>query len=183
MQHGGALFEGPLLRHSEVPGGEFAVLRAEHLAQLPRGPHVVRALDVPARAVVTVGVERGGEPAFVRAEFAHHEVGGLQGDATGELGAGGTPEMRIHPAQKCIVVQHLLEIGHNPLAIHGVPREPPTQLVVHPTRAIRSQVSCAIWRAPSEPVRAWCRSRNSITMDGGNLGAPPKPPREASYSW
>ncbi|CAM5718961.1 hypothetical protein SALBM217S_02926 [Streptomyces griseoloalbus] len=51
-----------------------------------------------------------------------------------------------------------------------------------PPRAIRSQVSAAIWRAPSAPVRAWCRSRNSSTMDGGNFGAPPNPPRCASYS-
>ncbi len=51
-----------------------------------------------------------------------------------------------------------------------------------PPRAIRSQVSAAICSAPSAPVRAWWRNRNSITMDGGNFGAPPNPPRCGSYS-
>ncbi len=47
-----------------------------------------------------------------------------------------------------------------------------------PPRAIASSVWAAIARAGSEP---W-RSRNASTIDGGNFGAPPKPPRSASYS-
>ena len=45
-----------------------------------------------------------------------------------------------------------------------------------PPRAIASHVCSAILKAASEPVRDTCRSRNSSTIDGGNLGAPPNPP-------
>jgi hypothetical protein len=87
---------------------------------------------VLAVPVVAVGVERGGEPALVRTEFADHEVGGLQGDTAGEVGAGGAPQVCVHAAQKCIIIQHLLKMGHTPLAIDGVPREPTPELVVNP---------------------------------------------------
>lgn len=51
-----------------------------------------------------------------------------------------------------------------------------------PPRAIASPVRTAISSAASEPVLAWWRSRYSITMAGGNFGAPPKPPCRSSNS-
>src|SRR3954465_6361827 len=51
-----------------------------------------------------------------------------------------------------------------------------------PPRAIRSHVALTISRLRASPVRAQCRSRNSSTIDGGNLGAPPKPPHSSSWS-
>ena len=51
-----------------------------------------------------------------------------------------------------------------------------------PPRAIASHVCPAIDKACGDPVRAWCRSRNSSTIDGGNFGAPPKPPVPLSKS-
>ena len=50
-----------------------------------------------------------------------------------------------------------------------------------PPRAIASNVPSAIARADADPVRPWCARSHSSTIEGGNLGAPPKPPRAASY--
>ncbi|CAM5710305.1 hypothetical protein SVIOM74S_06101 [Streptomyces violarus] len=82
------------------------------------------------RSVVAVGVQRGGEPALGGAQFAHHEVGGLQGDPAGELGAGGTPEVGVDPAQQGVVVQHLLEVRHDPVTVDRVAGEAAAELVV-----------------------------------------------------
>ena len=49
-----------------------------------------------------------------------------------------------------------------------------------PPRDIRSQVRATSCVQTLSPVRAACRSRNSKTMDGGNFGAVPNPPRSAS---
>ncbi len=59
-----------------------------------------------------------------------------------------------------------------------------------PPRAIASRVRPAIASAPGRPaagspvtaVRACRRSKNSSTIDGGNFGAPPNPPRAESNS-
>ena len=52
-----------------------------------------------------------------------------------------------------------------------------------PPLAIAAMVPAAISSArspPAVPGRSECRSRNSHTIDGGNLGARPNPPRWAS---
>ncbi len=55
-----------------------------------------------------------------------------------------------------------------------------------PPRAIPSAVPSTIRNAIGDgsPLRCRalspCRSRNSSTMDGGNLGAPPNPPADSS---
>ncbi len=49
-----------------------------------------------------------------------------------------------------------------------------------PPRAIASQVASAIESAAAAPVRSWWRSRNSSAIEGGNFGAPPKPPLASS---
>ncbi len=51
-----------------------------------------------------------------------------------------------------------------------------------PPAAIASAVPTTRDSASAEPVRSWWRSRNSSTMAGGNLGAPPNPPWSRSYS-
>ncbi len=131
LEYGGALLEGALLRHAVAGHGQLRVGLAQHLTQLPRRPYVVRALDVLARGrVLAVGVERGGEPALVRAQFADHELRGLQGDAPGEIGAGGAPQVGVRAAEQGVVVQHLLEVRHDPLAVDGVAGEAAAELVV-----------------------------------------------------
>ncbi|GAA3047844.1 hypothetical protein GCM10020000_30040 [Streptomyces olivoverticillatus] len=130
LEDGGALLEGALLGDPEVVGGERRVLLAQGLAQLLGRPHVVRPLHVPSRSVVAVGVEGGGEPALRGAQFVDHEVGGLQGDAPGELGAGGPPQVRVDAAQQRVVVEHLLEVRDGPGGVHRVAREAAAELVV-----------------------------------------------------
>ena len=49
-----------------------------------------------------------------------------------------------------------------------------------PPRAIASQVASVIESAAAPPVRSWWRSRNSSAIEGGNFGAPPKPPWASS---
>ena len=49
-----------------------------------------------------------------------------------------------------------------------------------PPRAIASQVASVIESAAAPPVRSWWRSRNSRAIEGGNFGAPPKPPWASS---
>ncbi len=38
--------------------------------------------------------------------------------------------MGVHAAQQCIVIQHLLEVGHDPVAVDGVAGEPAAELVI-----------------------------------------------------
>jgi hypothetical protein len=58
--------------------------------------------------------------------------------------------------------------------------KPPPSWSYRPPRAIASSVVAAIASASASPVRAWWRSSHSRTIDGGNFGAPPKPPRRGS---
>ncbi len=137
LQDGGALLEGALRCHAEVVRGDLGVLLPQDVTQLPGRPHVVRAFDVPAAAVVGVGVQRGGESALVRTEFPHHELGGLDGDPAGQVRPGGAPQVRVRTAQQRVVVQHLLEVRHRPRLVHRVAREAAAQLVVDPAAGHR----------------------------------------------
>ncbi|GDY63211.1 hypothetical protein SAV14893_026040 [Streptomyces avermitilis] len=85
---------------------------------------------MPTTAVIAVGVERGGEPALAGTQLAHHEVGGLQGDTTSEFGTGGTPEVGVDAAEEGVVVEHLLEVGYDPVTVDGVTGETAAELVV-----------------------------------------------------
>src|SRR6266511_1102419 len=49
-----------------------------------------------------------------------------------------------------------------------------------PPRAIPSAVRCTIRSDSGSALRTYCRSRNSSTIDGGNFGAPAKPPCTSS---
>lgn len=130
LEDRGALFERALLGDAEISGGELGVLLPQYGAQLLRRPYVVRALGVPARTVVAVRVQRGGEAALFGAQFADHEVGGLDGDPTGQVRAGGPPQVGVGPAQQGVVVEHLLEVRHGPVRVHRIARESAAELVV-----------------------------------------------------
>ena len=69
LERGGALLEGALVGDREQRRRPRAVLGAEHLGQLGRGPDVEGAL-----LALGVRVERGGEGALVGAELGEHEV-------------------------------------------------------------------------------------------------------------
>lgn len=82
--------------------------------------------------VLAVGVQRGGEPALGGPQLTHHEVGRLKGHPAGQVRAGGAPQMRVDAAQQGVVVEHLLEVRDDPLAVHGVAGEAAAELVVDP---------------------------------------------------
>lgn len=42
--------------------------------------------------------------------------------------------MEVRPNEQCLVVQHLLEVRHQPLLVHAVARESTTEVVVHTAR-------------------------------------------------
>ena len=42
--------------------------------------------------------------------------------------------VQVRPHEQCLVVEHLLEVRHEPFAIDRVPGEAPTDVVVHPAR-------------------------------------------------
>ena len=49
--------------------------------------------------------------------------------------------MQIYAKQKCVVVQHLLEMGHGPVLVDAVTSEATTELVIHATPRHRRQGS------------------------------------------
>jgi AcrR family transcriptional regulator len=132
-----ALLEGALRGHPEVGGRELPVKVAEFGGELGGRPCVVGAFDAAAAAVVTVGVQRGGETALGCAEFGDHEVRGLQGDPAGEVGAGGPPQVRVRAGEQGVVVEHLLEVRDHPLPVDAVAGEAAGQLVVDPAAGHR----------------------------------------------
>ena len=133
LQYRRAMLECPGFRDAERAGREVAVFLAEDLAELCRGPDVVRAL-----AAVAVGVERGGKPALGCAQLPEHEVAGLFRHPAGERGTVASPQLsrpppqvRVHPGEQRVVVEHLLEVRHGPARVHAVPGEAAAKLVVH----------------------------------------------------
>ena len=142
-----------------------------------RRPDVGAALDA-----VGVGVERRGEAALGGAQVAQHPVGGLQGDPPGER----RRRSRATSARRRAAAARCRRASSRSAA-------PPSRRRPSSARS-RRRAGRTCRRAPSprrcprpsrsdvaSPVRAWWRSRNSSTIDGGNFGAPPKPPRAASY--
>ncbi len=175
----GAVLERARLGDLEQLGGPGAVVLAEHLGELGRRPGVELALDA-----LGVGVERGGEPALVGAQLAQQEVGGLAARPARPAGRRSAATSARRPEQQRVVVEHLLEVRHHPAAVHGVAREAAgragrTCRRGPSPRRVRSSHPGARSATRSAPR---CRSRNSSTIDGGNFGAPPKPPCAASNS-
>ena len=144
-----------------------AVLGTEHLGQLRRRPDVVGALRA-----LGVGVQRGREPALRRLQLTEQEVGDALGGPDADVG----PPLGVHAEQQRVVVEHLLEVRHHPVAVDGVAREPAGRA----GRGCRRGPSPPGSRRASPARRA--ASRNSSTIDGGNFGAPPNPARPGSNS-
>ena len=126
LQRAGPVLEGACDRDLELLGGPGPVLVAQRVGQLRPGPGVGEPLDA-----VGVRVQRRGEAALLGAQVSQQEVGGLQGHPAGRLGPGRPPQVDVDAQQQRVVVQHLLEVRHDPLRVHGVAREAAGQLVVH----------------------------------------------------
>ena len=85
--------------------------------------------------------------------------------------------MHVHAGQLGVVVEHLLEVRHQPVGVGRVAVEAAAQLVVDAAGGHRVERPAGHRRAAaSSPVAACRRSRNSIVIGCGNLGAPPQPP-------
>ena len=142
LQGRGAVLERPLRRDREQLRGPDAVLLAEDLRQLGGRPGVGQTLDA-----VRVGVQRRGEPALRRAQVAQQELRGLLRHPPGEGGmrARDAGEVGVDPQQQRVVVEHLLEVRHDPARVDAVAGETARELVVHaaaghPPRRRRRQV-------------------------------------------
>ena len=94
---------------------------------LLRRPRVREPFDA-----VGVSVLRGGEAAARQPQLAHHVVEGLLRDYAVALLAGEQPRMEVGRHQERVVVEHLLEVRHEPLRVDGVAVEAAADEVVHP---------------------------------------------------
>ncbi len=116
----------PARRHVQQLGGPGRVVGAEDVDELRRRPHVGAPL-----LALGVGVERRDEPALRGSHVAQQESGDLAGDPLGEGVARGPPPVRVAAEQQGVVVEHLLEVRHDPVGVDGVAREAAGELVVH----------------------------------------------------
>ena len=109
-----------------VPGlGHCGVVTA-HRAEFLEGPHVEGALHP-----LGVGVLRREEPAIGVAEVPQHVLDRLRGDLAPPVVSEYPPPMEVGPGQECVVVEHLLEVGDQPVGVHRVAGEATAQVVVH----------------------------------------------------
>ena len=86
-----------------------------------------------ARDALAVGVLTRVEAATLVLHLAQHVIERLARDAGMILVTAAKPLLEIARHQQCVVVQHLLEVRHEPLTIGAVAVEAAAQLVVHAT--------------------------------------------------
>ena len=145
-------FEVALLRHAPGALGELGVLVGEDLAQLRGRPRERRALDA-----VGVGVLGGGEAAVLERELAQQVVEHALGDLAPLLVAGHLPGREIRAREQRVVVEHLLEVRHEPDRVDRIAVEAAAELVVNaavghaPQRAQRHRERLL---AAAAPMRA-----------------------------
>ena len=110
-----------------VPRHELGRVVAQHRGDLIGGPYVE-----PALLALGVGVEGGVEASAVMAQVTQHKADGLVQHLSEPGPAGQLPGVQVQPGEQGVVVQHLLEVGHDPLGVHRVAAEPAAQVVVDP---------------------------------------------------
>ncbi len=93
------------------------------------GPGVRQSLDA-----VRVGVLGRGEAAALEAQLADEVVERPLGDVAVVVLAGREPRVEVRRHEQRVVVQHLLEVRHEPLRVDGVAVEAAADEVVQPTR-------------------------------------------------
>ena len=100
-------------------------------------PHVELALDA-----LRIGVQRGGEPALVLAQLADRPVQGLLAHPPEQRLLGDLVGVQVGPREQRVVVEHLLEVRHDPGRVDRVAREPAADLVIqtaggHPAQRLQ----------------------------------------------
>ena len=110
--------------------GDIGSGRLQCLADLVRGEGVEGTLDAPPVGVERVGILGGGDAATREAEVSvdvlddlggHLAIAGVTGDLVG---------MDVELQEPGLVVEHLLEVGDDPVLVHRVPGEPAAEVVV-----------------------------------------------------
>ena len=110
--------------HAEVTHDVGERVAAQRFELLER-PHVELALDA-----FGVGVLGGEEAAVGVVQVAQHVGDGLLDDAPVALGAGDHPTVQVGAGEERLVVEHLLEVRHEPVRVDRVAVEAAADLVV-----------------------------------------------------
>jgi hypothetical protein len=105
--------------------------RAQQLGRRPLllGPRERETLDA-----LGVRILSRGEAARGQAQLAKQVVERLLGDASVALVAGHDPRVQVRRREQRVVVEHLLEVRHEPLGIDRVAVEAAADEVVHAAR-------------------------------------------------
>ncbi len=107
--------------------GERESLVAQNGGHFRGRPHVGRAF-----VVIRVGVQRGREQPVGRAHLAEEPADRLFADVDVERVAVTGPGLGVGAEQLGVVVEHLLEVRHRPVAVHAVAMEAAADLVEEP---------------------------------------------------
>ena len=102
-----------------------SVLRPQHLLDLGLAPDVELAL-----LALAVGIERGREPATLGDHLPLQPGDGLLDARLVQLAARLPIDLRHQVDEQGVVVEHLLEVRHQPALVHRVAREAAAQVVV-----------------------------------------------------
>ena len=158
--------------------------RRQDLADLRRGPDVEAAL-----LALGVGVEGRVEAALGAAHLAQHPVQRLLADAAVALVAERLPAVQVGAGEQGVVVEHLLEVGDEPVGVDRVAGEAAAELVVdaagqHRVEGPLDDLASRRGRAAAPgPRRAGTSGRRRSRRARGRraaAAAPPPPPAAAA---
>ena len=121
-------------RLDAVQLGDDRSVRAEHRLELGRRPGEEVALLHLAVRSGTVGIGRRIETTRWRGHLACDVVEGLAHDLGEVIATGHLPGLQIDDGEQCVVVEHLLEVGHQPARFGGIAMEAADQVIAHPAR-------------------------------------------------
>src|SRR5215510_759873 len=128
-------FKISALRYPIEPTELLAHFGPEHRDNLSRLPDEVASL-MP----FTVGILRRKERPVRMRELTMYKLQCFFHNFTKSILFGESPSIEVDPHQLRVVIEHLLEMGNQPLAIHGVSMEPATEMIVDPSGCHGSQL-------------------------------------------
>ena len=160
------------LAHPEDPHGQLRVLGRERGAELRRGPEKEAAL-LP----LALGVGGGVEAALGGGQIPQHEVQGAARHPLQLRVAGESPGGGIDPRELGLVVEHLLEVGHQPVVVDGITVEAAPHLVVDAAPGHGAQgEECRGLRPPGPDGAGPGRAAGRAGVPAGTWGPPRSPP-------
>ena len=126
-----------------------AALAAEHRVA-PR-PASRRRSGPPRPRCRRPGSRRSRRPGRVISRRSHAAVSRIGQTRSSSLAPAAPPHLGVDAQQLALVVEHLLEVRHAPVAVHAVAVEAAAELVVEAARAISRQREARGTRAPRAP--------------------------------